>query len=180
VPGSGDQPPGAERTVLVAGRIGRANGLRGEVSVEVRTDDVERRFGDGAVLLTDPDRGPLTVGSSRWHSNRLYVRFEGVDGREAADELRDVELLVDVTDEEGVPDDDAWFVHRLVGCAVVGVDGSELGEVVGVAPAAAQDLLVVRHAGRDVLVPFVSAIVPEVDIAGSRVVVDPPGGLFEP
>ena len=171
----------SERVRLVAGRIGRAHGLRGEVSVAVRTDDAPRRFFVGAEFGTDPDRGLLRIAALRWHQGRLLVGLDGITDREGADDVSGTDLLVDVTDEADVGDDpDAWHVHRLVGCSVVTPDGTALGRVVGVAASSAQDLLVVSYAGRDVLVPFVSAIVPEVDMVNSRIVVDPPGGLFDP
>jgi len=169
----------SERVRLVAGRIGRAHGLRGEVSVAVRTDDAPRRFFVGAQFDTDPDRGLVRVVALRWHQGRLLVTLDGITDRDAADRVCDTDLLVDVTDEADSSDDDAWFVHRLVGCAVVDRQGTGLGTVVGVAASAAQDLLVVAYDGRDVLVPFVTAIVPEVDVANARIVVDPPGGLFD-
>lgn len=170
-----------ERVRLVAGRIGRAHGLRGEVSVAVRTDDAPRRFFVGAEFDTDPDRGRMRVAAMRWHQGRLLVGLDGVTDREGADRVSGIDLLVDVTDEVDAGDDpDAWHVHRLVGCAVVAPDGVDLGRVVGVAASSAQDLLVVSFQGRDVLVPFVSAIVPEVDVVNARIVVDPPGGLFDP
>ncbi len=169
-----------ERVNLVVGRIGRAHGLRGEVSVAVRTDDVDRRFVVGTRLATEPDRGALLILATRVHQGRLLVAFDGVVDRTQAEALSETDLLVDVTDEAAAEtSDDAWFIHQLVGCRAETPDGVELGVVTGVAPAAAQDLLVVRSAGRDVLVPFVTALVPVVDVANGRVVIDPPGGLFD-
>ncbi|MGF1663288.1 MAG: ribosome maturation factor RimM [Kineosporiaceae bacterium] len=165
----------------------RGHGLRGEVVVEVRSDQADRRFAPGSVLGTVPDRGPLTVAGARRHQDRLLVRFGGVADRDAADALRGTELLVDVTAEltgpdrpgEGAGDPGAWFVVELVGCDVTDTAGRPLGQVGGVVPSPAHDLLVVVHAGREVLVPFVGALVPEVDVAARRVIVDPPAGLFE-
>ncbi len=161
-------------------RSGRAPGLRGEVSAEVRTDTPGERFVPGASFVTDPaDRGPLTLVSARDHSGVLLMRFEGCSTREGAEALRGTELLVDVTASQ---EPDAWYEHELAGLRAVHVDGTDLGEVTRLDAGAAQDLLVVRPTGGgpEVLVPFVTALVPEVDVAGGRVVLDPPGGMFDP
>jgi 16S rRNA processing protein RimM len=169
---------------LVVARIGRPQGLRGEVSVEVRTDDPARRFVVGSQLRTDPpDAGPLTLASVREQSGRTILRFEDVDDRSAAEGLRGVLLVVETADTAGdrtsAPDE--WYDHELVGLSVADPVGDPLGTVVRLEHLPAQDLLVVRtEAGEEVLVPFVSALVPEVDVAGGRLVVDPPGGLFDP
>jgi 16S rRNA processing protein RimM len=154
--------------------------VHGEVTLEVRTDDPDLRFVVGAVLRTDPaDRGPLTVTGKRWHREVLLLMIEGIDSREAAETLRNTELLVDVADLPALEDPDSYYDHQLVGLTARLVDGSELGEVVAVRHEGA-DLLVVRRAeGGEVLVPFVSAIVPTVDLAEGFVVVDPPDGLLE-
>jgi len=165
---------------VVVGRIGRPHGVRGEVTVEVRTDDPDRRFIPGAVLATDPAaRGPLTVDGVHWHSGTLLLRIVGVDSREAAEELRNTELLVAVEDLPPIEDPDSFYDHQLVGLTARLVDGTVLGEVTAVRHEA-QDLLVVRRPDApDALIPFVSAIVPTVDLAGGFVVVDPPEGLLE-
>ena len=80
---------------LVVGRVGRPHGIRGEVTVQVRTDDPGRRFAAGSVLATEPaDRGPLTVLSSRWHSGRLLVSFAGSADRSQAESLTGTLLVV--------------------------------------------------------------------------------------
>jgi 16S rRNA processing protein RimM len=166
--------------LLAVGRIGRAHGIRGEVSVEVRTDDPDARFAPGASLVTDPqDAGPLTVEAVRTHSGRLLVRFAGIDDRNAAEALRGVTLLVDSADIPPSDDPDEFHDHELIGLAAVTADGAELGEIVDVEHYG-QDLLVLRRAtGHDALVPFVSAIVTAVDVTAGRVVLDPPPGLFD-
>jgi 16S rRNA processing protein RimM len=165
---------------VVVGRIGRPHGVRGEVTVEVRTDDPELRFVPGAVLRTDPaERGPITIAGVHWHSGTLLLRLEGVDSREAAEAVRNTELLVDVADLPEIEDPDSYYDHQLVGLTVRMPDGTELGEVT-VIRHEAQDLLVVRRPeGGELLIPFVSAIVPTVDLDGGFVVVDPPEGLLE-
>jgi 16S rRNA processing protein RimM len=167
--------------LLVVARVGRAHGVKGEVAVEVRTDEPETRLAPGSVLLTDPpERGPLTLRSSRDHSGRLLVRFAGVDDRTAAEALRGTLLQVDV-DPAATPDeDDAWYDHQLVGLVVVDTGGEVVGEVGAVLHLPAQDLLaVVRADASEVLVPFVRGIVPTVDVVAGRVVVDPPPGLLD-
>jgi 16S rRNA processing protein RimM len=165
---------------VVVGRIGRPHGVRGEVTVEVRTDDPELRFVPGAVLRTDPaERGPITIAGVHWHSGTLLLRLEGVDSREAAEAVRNTELLVDVADLPEIEDPDSYYDHQLVGLTVRMPDGTELGEVT-VIRHESQDLLIVRRPeGGELLIPFVSAIVPTVDLDGGFVVVDPPEGLLE-
>jgi 16S rRNA processing protein RimM len=173
-------PRNPSTDTVVVGRIGRPHGVRGEVTVEVRTDDPDLRFVPGAVLRTDPaERGPITIAGVHWHSGTLLLRLEGVDSREAAEAVRNTELLVDVADLPEIEDPDSFYDHQLVGLTARLPDDSELGTVTAVRHEA-QDLLVVRRAeGGDVLIPFVSAIVPTVDLAGGFVVVDPPEGLLE-
>jgi 16S rRNA processing protein RimM len=172
---------------LVVARIGRAHGIRGEVTVEVRTDSPDQRLATGAVLHV-PDGGrhrelaaagrptSFTVTGNRDHNGTLLLRFAEVADRGAAEALRDTLLEADVPDDG---DDDAWYEHELVGLAVVDPQGERLGEVSGLRQNPAQDLLVVRTPLGERLVPFVQAIVPVVDVAGGLVVVDPPGGLLD-
>jgi 16S rRNA processing protein RimM len=170
---------------VVVGRIGRPHGVRGLVTVEVRTDDPDLRFVTGAVLVTDPpERGPLTVVDKRWHSGTLLLQLARPDGavigvREDVDTLRNTLLLVPLADLPEIEEPDSYYDHQLVGMSVRLPDGSELGTVTAVRHEA-QDLLVVRRPkGPEVLIPFVSALVPTVDVAGGHLVVDPPEGLLE-
>jgi 16S rRNA processing protein RimM len=169
---------------LVVGRIGRPHGLKGEVSVEPRTDEPDRRFAVGARLGVERKRPgrhddvTFTVAGTRWHSGRLLVTFEEIGDRNAAEEARGTVLVVPVDPDEAPEDPEEFYDHQLVGLAVVSVDGEALGELTEVVHGAAQDLLVVDHDGREVLVPFVAELVPEVDPAGGRVVVDDRPGLF--
>jgi 16S rRNA processing protein RimM len=167
--------------LLVVGLIARPHGIRGEVIVDVRTDEPAQRFAPGAVLVTESGGPPtLTVEAARAHQGRLIVSFEGVPDRDLAETLRGVRLCVDSADVAPPGDPDEFNDHELVGLAAVGSDGEKLGEVVRVDHAPASDLLVLRLPdGRTGLVPFVKAIVPEVDLAGRRVVLTPPEGLFD-
>lgn len=166
---------------LLVGRIARAHGVTGEVSVDVRTDTPELRFAVGAQLDTDPaERGPLTVVRSRWHSGRLLVAFDGVCDRTAADALRGTLLVADSSSSAAVVDPEEFWDHDLTGLIAVCVDGTSLGVVDDVLHPPGADLLSIRRPdGSEVLVPFVRSIVPTVDVAGRRVVVDPPDGLLE-
>jgi 16S rRNA processing protein RimM len=170
---------------VVVGRIGRPHGVRGQVTVEVRTDDPDLRFAPGATLLTEPpSRGPLTVAGARWHSGTLLLTLARPDGtvvadREEADELRNTQLLVLLEDLPELEDPDSFYDHQLVGLTAVLPDGSPLGEVTGVRHEGTELLVVHRPDAAELLVPFVSAIVPSVDLAGGRLVVDPPEGLLD-
>jgi 16S rRNA processing protein RimM len=169
---------------LVVGRVVRPHGVRGELVVEVRTDDPQLRLAAGTVLATEPAAaGPLTIGRTRWHSGRLLVSFNGFDDRNEADRLRGVLLLVDSAELEDLADPDEFRDHQLIGLAVVGPGGEEVGEVTDVLHYG-QDLLVVagrgKRAGAEIMVPFVAAIVPEVDLAARLVRIDPPPGLLDP
>ena len=165
---------------MVVGRIGRPHGVRGEVTVEVRTDDPGPRVAPGAVLRTEPaGRGPLTVAASRWHRETLLLVLDGVDSREAAEALRDTELHVAVADLPELDDPDTWYDHQLVGLTARLLDGTALGEVTAVRHEGAETLVVRRTDGGELLVPFVTAIVPTVDVSGGFVVVDPPEGLLD-
>ncbi|MCT2277593.1 ribosome maturation factor RimM [Micromonospora chalcea] len=177
--------------LLVVGRIGKPHGIRGEVTVEVRTDEPEARFAPGSVLTTESGVTPsepgawrvpptLTVEAARWHQGRLLVAFEGVLERDVAEALRNTLLGVDSADVAPPEDPEEFHDHQLVGLAVVTRDGEHVGEVARIDHAPASDMLVLRRPeGRTALVPFVKAIVPEVDLAGGRVVVDLPGGLLD-
>ena len=167
--------------LIVVGRIGRPQGIKGEVTVEVRTDDPDDRFAPGAVLQTDPsERGPLTVFSSRRQGKYLVVLFEGLTDRNAAETVRDTMLLVSVADLPPLANDDEYYDTQLVGLAAVLIDGSSLGEVTDVLHLPGGDVLVVRRShGAEALVPFVRAIVPTVDLLGRQLVIDPPEGLLE-
>jgi 16S rRNA processing protein RimM len=165
---------------LVVGRIGHAHGVKGEVSVEVRTDDPDRRYAPGSVLATDPpDKGPLTVAGARPHHGRLLVAFEGYADRNAAETLRGTLLVVDAA-TAGDTEDGEWWDHDLIGLAAVTTDGIALGTVADVVHVPGPPLLsILDEDRREVLVPFVAEIVPEVDVAGGRLVVAPPPGLLD-
>ena len=165
---------------VVVGRIGRPHGVRGEVTVEVRTDDPDLRFVPGAVLLTEPaDRGPLTVAARRWHREVLLLQLEGIDSREAAETVRNTELHVPLADLPELDDPDVFYDHQLVGLSARLTDGTVVGEVSAVRHEGSELLVVRRAEGGELLVPFVTAMVPTVDVAGGFLVLDPPEGLLD-
>lgn len=164
---------------VVIGRIGKAHGIRGDVTVEVRTDEPERRFAVGTTLLST-HATPLVIADARDHSGRLLLRFEGIDDRNAAEALRGTMLEADIDPTEKPTDEDEYYDRQLIGLTAVRVDGSPLGSISDVVHLPGHDLLAVTHPSRgEVLVPFVHEIVTEVDLLEGRVIIDPPGGLFE-
>jgi 16S rRNA processing protein RimM len=163
--------------LLVVGRIGPPQGVRGAVVVQPFTDAPDQRFAQGAVLVTDGE--PLTVAASRWQGNRLVVHFEGVTDRPGAQALRGIELHVVASARPPLADPDDFYDTDLVGLVASTVDGVALGPVRTVVHAPGSDYLVVEVDGRERLIPFVAAVVPTVDVAGGRVIVDPPEGLLD-
>ena len=159
-------------------RIGKPHGIRGEVTVQVLTDAPEERFAAGEQLLVDPARlGPLTVRSARWNKDILLLGFEQIKDRNQAETLRGARLFIESDDSDD--DEDAWYEHELVGLeARIGAE--VVGKVVGLNMMSAQDLLLIEDTdGEEILVPFVTEIVPEVNIDGGYVLLTPPPGLFE-
>jgi 16S rRNA processing protein RimM len=158
---------------LNVGRIGKAHGILGEATIEVRTDEAEDRFALGAVLETE-SHGNLTVASARVHNGILLLSFEGVEDRNAIETLRNELLYADVDiDAPGVDEDD-YHVLQLVGCKAFLVDGDEFGEVSEVLNLPGQDVLVIKSDSAETLIPFVRQLVPIVDIKARRMTVIPP------
>ncbi|HEU4337509.1 MAG TPA: ribosome maturation factor RimM [Nocardioides sp.] len=172
---------------VVVGRIGKPHGIRGEVTLDVRTDEPERRFAPGTTLRAQApagaDRRPtsLTVTRARWHQSTLLVTFEELADRNAAEAARGTVLHATIAPDETPEDPEEFYDHQLVGLDVVDLDGSPLGTVKALVHGSAQDLLTVRTPdGRDALVPFVTALVPEVDLDAGRIVVADRPGLVSP
>ena len=158
---------------LNVGRIGRAHGILGEATIEVRTDEAEDRFAIGSILETD-SHGLLTVASARVHNGILLLGFEGVSTRNQVEELRNELLYADVDiDAEGLDEDD-YHVLQLIGCMTYLEDGSEFGPVTDVLNLPGQDVLSVKSGAGEVLIPFVHQLVPEVDVRNKKMTVIPP------
>jgi 16S rRNA processing protein RimM len=173
---------------VIVGRVGRPHGIRGEVVIGVRTDEPDLRFAAGATVGCGPTPDgdnpsrQLTVAAVRWHSGQLLVAFAGITDRTAAGELTGSWLSVDSSQLPATPDPDEFRDHELIGLSVRTPAGEDVGVVTDVLHYG-QDLLVVRRAhsgGEETLVPFVKAIVPEVDVAAGVLVIDPPPGLLDP
>lgn len=178
---TGGKPAG---TQLRVGRLTKAHGLKGALKLELYTDDPERRFVPGAAFsLQVPESSPwhgrsIELAELRWYNGHPVGFFRGVEDRTTAESLVKAILWVDQDPQE--PDEpDAWYDHQLVGLAVLR-DGERVGVIERVDHLPAQDLLAVATDAGEVLVPFVSAIVPTVDIDAGTVTVTPPAGLFEP
>ncbi len=170
---------GADGAVAI-GRVAKPRGVRGELFVEPWTDDPDVRFAVGSVLRTEPtSHGPLTVEASSAAGGKLVVHFVGVESREDAEALRGTRLVIGLDERPVLDDPDDFYDTDLVGLTALTVSGEELGPVCEVLHAGGADYLVLDLAGQQRLVPFVAAIVPTVDVAGGRVLIDPPEGLFD-
>ncbi|WP_374065753.1 ribosome maturation factor RimM [Actinokineospora auranticolor] len=169
--------------LVLVGRVAKAHGITGELAVDVRTDSPEVRFAIDATVtarLRDGSEQPLTVAAARQHAGRLLLRFTQVPDRTVAEGLRGALLLADPAALPPIDDPDEFYDHELAGLSAVLVDGTRVGTVRDITHGPAGDTLVIdRVDGDELLVPFVRAIVPEVDVRGGRVVLDPPEGLIE-
>ena len=179
-----DSAPRPDAQQLRVGRLVKAHGLKGALKIELYTDDPERRFTPGAVFtLQVPSSSPwhgktLELVELRFYNAHPVGFFRGVDDRTAAETLVKAILWVDQDAGETPDEPDAWYDHQLVGLRALR-DGVEVGRIARVDHLPAQDLLVIATAAGEVLVPFVAAIVPAVDIAAGTVTITPPAGLFE-
>ena len=159
---------------LTAAIIGPAHGLRGEVLLDIRTDDAELILPGNQFDTTSDEFPVLTLVGVRTHKERTLAIFDEILTREDAEAARGTRLLVEEREEE-----DAWYPHQLKGLSARSPEGVDLGTVSGIQPGAAQDLLLVKYQGRTVMVPFVHQIVTEVNVEGRTVIIDAPGGLFD-
>ena len=166
--------------LLVVGRIGRAHGVLGEATIEVRTDVPDERFFVGANLVTDPaERGPLTVLSLRDHNGTLLLKFKEASDRNEIEKLRDTILYSEIDMNEEHQHEDEFHVQQLLDCEVVTQDGFLIGTVTDVINLPGQDVLAVAGENGEVLIPFVIEIVPEIDLEKMRITVIPPPGLLD-
>ncbi|MEL4318050.1 ribosome maturation factor RimM [Leifsonia sp. YIM 134122] len=173
-----------KRTQLRVGRLLKAHGLKGAIKLELYTDAPERRFVPGAVFSLQVPPGTPWHGKSielielRWYNQHPVGFFKDVPDRTAAEALAKAILWVDQDPTELTGEEDAWYDHQLVGLDVVR-DGVKVGLVARIDHLPAQDLIIVKTTTGEVMVPFVSAIVPSVDLTTGVVTVTPPIGLFE-
>lgn len=161
---------------LNVGRIGRAHGILGEATIEVRTSEPERRFAIGAEVFTDikSNKGLLRISSARVHNGILLLGFEGITDRNAVEKLRDTLLYSDVDVNEPGIDEDDYHIQQLIGLRAELEDGSEFGVISDVLNLPAQDCLAIKTKDGEVLIPFVRQLVPVVDLKAQKVVVIPP------
>lgn len=158
---------------LLVGRIGKAHGILGEATIEVRTDDAATRFALGATLETDSGKS-LVVDSVRVHNGILLLGFEGITDRNGIEALRNTLLYADVDIDAPGEDEDDYHVLQLIGCTAKLEDGSKFGEISDVLNLPGQDVLAIKTTSGEVLVPFVRQLVPIVDVKAKVVVVIPP------
>ena len=158
---------------LLVGRIGRAHGILGEATIEVRTDEPDLRFAIGAKVNTDK-HGDLTIVSGRVHNGILLLGFAGITTRNQIEELRNEMMYSDVDINETTGDDDEYHVLQLIGCIAYLETGDKFGEVSDVINLPGQDLLAIKTEEGESLIPFVHQLVPEVDVKNKRMVVIPP------
>jgi 16S rRNA processing protein RimM len=164
---------------ITIGRIGRPHGVTGELTVEVRTDEPDELFVEGAQILVADQ--PMTIEHFRWHNQRGLMRLSGVEDRNAAELVRNALIEIDRPEDLIPVESDTFYDHNLIGCSVEDAAGIAIGVVTDVVHVPGQDLLVVTLASaREVFVPFVAAMVPMVDVRERRIVIDPPPGLLEP
>lgn len=172
------------RRVRVA-RLGKPHGIRGEVTVQIFTDSPDTRFARGNVLSVQrPDTldlpfDDLTVEKARWNKNILLLKFEEFSDRNTAEALRNAELFATV---ETLNEEEGWYSNDLIGLAIHrgSLESDQIAEVTNLIPGATQDLLEIRMTdGREVLIPLVKEIVPEVSVERGAVIITPPPGLLE-
>lgn len=164
--------------LVVIGRIGRAHGVRGDVNVDIRTDEPERRFAPGSSVVCGDST--LTVVSARPHSGRFIVSFREVADRTAAEALRGSLLEARIDPDELPDEDDAYYDRQLIGLHVLTGSGRQVGTITDVVHLPAHDTLAIDASGREILVPFVAALVPEVDLDAGQVTVEDIPGLLDP
>jgi 16S rRNA processing protein RimM len=166
--------------LLVVGRIGRAHGVHGEATIEIRTDLPQERFYTGAILTTDPAvRGPLTIEGLRDNNGIMLLKFKEANDRTAIEKLRDTLLLAEVDMAQEAAFEDEYHVQQLIGSSVVDIDGVELGTLTDVLNLPGQDVLAIATARGEALLPFVLEFVPTIDLEAKQIVITPPAGLFE-
>ena len=164
---------------VIVGRVVKPHGVRGDVVVELHTDEPERRFAVGSSLTADELGRCLRVRATRRHSGRLVVNFEGVTTRDEAERLIGQTLTAQVQDDESPEDDAEFYDRQLVGLQAKLPDGRIVGQVTDVIHGPAQDALVINTDAGERLVPFVDALVPSIDVPGGYVTIADLPGLLD-
>lgn len=161
------------------GKVGRAHGLKGDVAIDLRTDEPGRRFTPGAKLALGEGGKSVEVGSTKWHKGRLIVTFVGYPDRTAVEGITGQWLSVKVPADEMPSEPEEYFDRQLVGLSVLDHTGRTVGTITEVQHMPAQDMLHIDVNGEIRLVPFVSALVPSVDLAAGNVTLADVKGLLE-
>lgn len=185
-----DNPQQSRNDLLRVCRIGKAQGLKGEVTVQIFTDEPYERFEPGNVLCTADGEREFVIENARTFKNRWILLFEESQNRNDAEALNGTELYVHAEDAQELAAENAWYIKDLVGLQArlceenqLGLTPKVIGEVVDVLDGT-QSLLKIRldhpidEENKTALVPFVEAIVPEVNVANGYLTIDPPGGLI--
>ncbi len=161
---------------LVVGRIGRAHGVQGEATVEVRTDQPDQRFAVGATVSTEDGRNLIITGN-RWHNKILLLSFAGITDRDQVEQLRDQLVSTEVNTEDQEPGE--YHFQQLIGCQVKLEDSKDIGVVREIIQLPGQDLLGIDTPNGEVLIPMVKQIIIAIDIDAKLIVVNPPEGLLD-
>ena len=161
---------------LVVGRIGRAHGVLGEATIEVRTDDADLRFAVGNEVILENGK-KLIIKSSRWHNQVLLLSFDGISDRNQIEELRDQLISAEVDTSAMAPGE--YHYQQLIGSQVFLQSGDQVGVVGEIVKLPGQDLLSVDKGGSQVLVPMVKQIIISIDVAAKKIVINPPEGLLD-
>jgi 16S rRNA processing protein RimM len=161
---------------LVVGRIGRAHGVQGEATVEVRTDQPDQRFAVGATVSTEDGRNLIITGN-RWHNKILLLSFAGITDRDQVEQLRDQLVSTEVNTEDQEPGE--YHFQQLIGCQVKLEDSKDIGVVREIIQLPGQDLLGIDTPNGEVLIPMVKQIIIAIDIKAKLIVVNPPEGLLD-
>lgn len=168
----------AEQLEVIVGRVGRAHGIRGDVSIDLSTDEPGRRFFAGAKVKLTSGR-ELTVEKTVWQRGRLLVSFAGFPDRSAVEKLTGEVLSTRVSESEVPSDKDEYFDRQLIGLSVLDHLGEVAGTVRDVLHLPSQDLLEVTTEAGIRLIPFVRAIVPDIDIEAGTCQLADVKGLLE-
>ena len=161
---------------LVVGRIGRAHGVIGEATIEVRTDDADLRFAVGNEVILENGK-KLIIKSSRWHNQVLLLSFDGISDRNQIEELRDQLISAEVDTSAMAPGE--YHYQQLIGSQVFLQSGDQVGVVGEIVKLPGQDLLSIDKGGSQVLVPMVKQIIISIDVAAKKIVINPPEGLLD-
>ena len=164
---------------ICVARIGAAHGIKGEVKLWSFTAD-PAAVADYGPLESQDGTLRFEIEALRPAKDHLVVRLSGVRDRDAAERLTNVDLYVP-RDRLPAPAAEEFYHTDLIGLRAEDRDGTALATIVGIHDFGAGDLLELRPQGaaNTVLMPFNDTTVPVVDIAGGRIVIDPPQGLFK-